>query len=57
MEWLEILKGPLASTPVAAVLAFAVWKLWAKCEALQADLKKVNEDRLDDLRAIAKLDD
>ncbi len=57
MEWLEILKGPLASTPVAAVLAFAVHKLWAKCEALQAQLERLNNERLADLRAIAKLDD
>jgi len=57
MEWLELLKGPLASTPIAAVLAFATWRLWLKNEAKDAEIARLNQARIDDLKEIAKLDD
>lgn len=57
MEWLEILKGPLAASPVAAVLGFGCWTLWKELKEVRAELKQSHADRLQDLKQIAKLDD
>lgn len=44
MEWHDLLKGALGSSPVALVLGFAVWKLWTKLEAKDAEIKGLNTE-------------
>lgn len=57
MEWLKILEGPLASTPLAGVLGFAVWNLWRKLEAKDAEIQRLNAERVKDLIQVAARDD
>lgn len=57
MEWSKLLEGPLASTPLAAVLGFAVWNLWRKLEQKDVELKELNQQRVKDLIQVAARDD
>ena len=57
MEWQSLLGTALGSTPLAAVLGFAVWRLWAKVEAKDAELKALNERFMTILIEVSKLSD
>lgn len=57
MEWLELLKGPLASSPLAAVLGFAVWTLWKRLEAKDAEIRSLNEEIRTTLIAVSRRSD
>lgn len=57
MEWLDILKGPLASSPLALVLGYACWVLWRKLESKDAQLKALNEKMVTQLLSLANRDD
>lgn len=51
--WLqEALKGAIASSPVAVVLAVVAWKLWTKLEAKDQQLTTLHEARVTDLKAV-----
>lgn len=57
MEWLEIVKG-LGLTGTGALMSFAIWKLWAKLEAKDAEIARLNAEMTKTLIAVSKrLDD
>jgi hypothetical protein len=43
VEWQTLLSGALGSSPLALVLGFACWKLWARNEAKDLELKALND--------------
>lgn len=53
MEWQNLIGTALGSTPLAAVLGFAVWNLWRKLEAKDAELRELHQQRVKDLIAVA----
>ena len=54
MEWQKILESLAGSGPLAGVLGFAVWRLWDKCQALDAKVDAIQAARLNDLREMLK---
>jgi hypothetical protein len=57
VEWVDLLKGALGSSPIALVLGFACQRLWAKLEQKDAEIRELNSARVKDLIAIAARDD
>jgi hypothetical protein len=57
VEWIDLVKGPLSATPMAACLGFAVHKLWAKLQEKDAEIARLNDQRVKDLIAVAARDD
>lgn len=57
MEWLKLLEGALASSPMALVLGFAVHRLWGKLEQKDKELAELNKARIEDLLRIAQQND
>jgi hypothetical protein len=64
VEWLEIFKGALAASPATAVLGLACWVLWKDNKAKDVviatqwtEIARISTERVNDLKAIAKLDD
>lgn len=53
MDWLQA----VSQLGLTGVLAYIVQKLWAKCEAQQTEIAKLNSDRLQDLRSMLKPED
>lgn len=56
MEWQTLLSGALGSSPLALVLGFATWKLWARNEQKDAELKALNEQMVKMLLEVAHKD-
>ncbi len=57
MEWLDLLKGALGSSPIAIVLGYAVHKLWAKLEAKDAEIQSLHRENRETLIAVSKRSD
>jgi hypothetical protein len=57
VEWIKLLEGALGATPMAACLGFAVHTLWRRCCEKEAEIQRLNEARVQDLKAIAERDD
>lgn len=53
MEWLEI----VTKLGLTGTLAFAVYTLWQQTRAQTAEIARLNEARINDLRAMLKQDD
>lgn len=53
MEWLEI----VTKLGLTGALAFAVYTLWQQNRQLTDEVKRLNEARVSDLRAMLKPDD
>jgi hypothetical protein len=57
VEWIDLLKGPLSTTPMAACLGYAVHTLWKKLQERDAEIARLNEQRVKDLIAVVARDD
>lgn len=57
MEWSKILEAVAGSSPMAAVLGYAVLTLWKKLETKDAEIQRLNEARVKDLIEIARSED
>lgn len=64
IQWQTVVQGVLSSSPVAAALGFACFKLWGKLEAKEAVIAEkdkviaqLSEARVQDLKAIARQND
>jgi hypothetical protein len=44
VAWLEVIKG-LGLTGTGALMAIAIWKLWTKLEAKDAEIARLNAER------------
>jgi hypothetical protein len=53
VEWSKLIEGALTTSPMALVLGFAVWRLWQKLEAKDAEIQRLNEARAKDLLSIS----
>ena len=56
MEWTKLLEGALGSSPIALVLGFAVWNLWSSNQKKDAELQRLNDARVSDLRDMISRD-
>ncbi len=52
MQWQTIINGLLGSSPVAAALGFACYKLWAKVEAQDKEIQELNRQNLEFLKTL-----
>jgi len=52
VEWQQVLESLAGSGPLAGALAFALWKMWARCSELEAQLKASQDARIEDLKSI-----
>ena len=57
MEWTKLLEGALGSSPIALVLGFGVWRLWGANQLKDAEIQRLNEARIQDMKAIASRND
>lgn len=54
MEWLDLVKAAIGSSPVAICAGYAVHMLWKKLEAKDAEIARLNEARTKDLLSISR---
>lgn len=57
MEWSKLIEVALGSSPLALVLGFAVWSLWKRLEAKDAEIRQLNEQNRQALLEIAHRSD
>jgi hypothetical protein len=57
VEWQTILTGILGASPVAAVLGYVAWNLWAKLLEKDRELQELNAQVIAMLLEVAKKDD
>jgi hypothetical protein len=57
VEWQTLLEGALGSSPIALVLGFGVWKLWHSNQAKDAEISRLNEARIQDMKQVASRND
>lgn len=57
MEWTKLIEGALGSSPLALVLGFAVWNLWRKLEAKDAEIQRLNAETTKMLIAVSQRSD
>jgi hypothetical protein len=54
VEWTKLLEGALGSSPIALVLGFGVWRLWLSNQAKDAEISRINRERIEDLKQVAQ---
>jgi hypothetical protein len=54
---MKLLEGALGSSPIALVLGFGVWKLWHSNQAKDAEISRLNEARVQDMKQVASRND
>jgi hypothetical protein len=52
MEWQSIGESLVASGPLAGLLGFAVWKLWARLLETEKKNDDLQEARINDLKSL-----
>lgn len=52
MQWETIINGLLGSSPVAAALGFACYKLWAKVEEKDKDIASLHKEQAEFLQSL-----
>jgi len=57
MEWTKLLEGALGSSPIALVLGFGVWSLWQSNQKKDAEISRLNEARIQDMKQVADRED
>jgi len=57
VDWQNLISGALGSSPLALVLGFATWSLWQANQRKDAEIARLNDQRVKDLIAVAARDD
>ena len=56
MGWEQFIASLAGSGPLAGVLAFATWKMWARCTELEKRIDDLQQKRIDDLKSLLTSD-
>ncbi len=57
MQWQQILESVLSTSPLTGALGFALWKLWARNEAKDLEIARLNQQMVTQLLELANRDD